>query len=81
MASTEKGQRITKVNINMKIRSLNIFYWKNLREIRVPVSYRRESKHLKEKQRILAFLGQVNNLTELQFRLCNHQLHELIVKQ
>lgn len=80
MALTEKGQRITKVNINMKIQSLNIFYWKkkkrNYREMRVPVSYRRESKHLKEKQHILAFLGQVNNLTELQFRL-----HELIVKQ
>lgn len=28
MALTEKGQRITKVNINMKIQSLNIFYWK-----------------------------------------------------
>lgn len=49
--------------------------------MRVPVSYRRESKHLKEKQHILASLGQVNNLTELQFRLCNHQLHELTVKQ
>lgn len=79
MDSTEKGQRIAKVNINMKIQALNTFFTEeNDREMRVPVSFRREGKQLKEKQHSFAFLGQVNNLTPFHFHFRNYQLHNLI---
>lgn len=76
-----KGTEDCKGPINMKIQSQLFFTEENYREVRIPISCRRERKHLKEKQYILAFLGQVNNLTEFRFRLWKYQLHYPIVSR
>lgn len=69
MDSREMQQRIPKVNTNMKIQSLNYFLLKKIIEGWEYSQAVRGKWNIWKRENILAFPGQVNNLTEFQFHL------------